>query len=359
MRKSSILLAATLGACGGSDPATPDDTGESSTSASTGEPTTSTTTGDPPGTSSEGTTTADTTAVTTSEGGTADSSSGETGEVVTHGACELADRVGGFAILREESYTTFSGSVADAVVPVSVLENVGEDGDCVLLRRNNPFCEPACGPSETCDFDGNCIAYPANHDVGVVDITGLVQEVSVEPILPTYEYYDTSLMHPAYDEGAIVELSAAGGDYEAFGLVGVGVSMIEPALDELVLDPDADLTVEWTAAAGPAKVRVELSIDQHGSSPTKLVCESDDTGMLTVSQTLVAQFVELGVTGFPSANYFRETVDSIELAPGCVEFGVRSHAQSDLSVIGHTPCTDDLDCPDGETCDIPNETCVE
>ena len=72
----------------------------------------------------------------------------------------------------EQTYSAFSGSVADAVVPLNVLEQVGEDGDCTLLRRNNPFCDPGCAAGETCDFDGNCLPFPVNRDVGVTLVAG-------------------------------------------------------------------------------------------------------------------------------------------------------------------------------------------
>lgn len=357
---SSFVLVAVVG-CGG----TSSDTGaqdSSSSGPSSTDPTTSSSTAPTTTVSTDDTSTAGpTTTVDTSESGTGDtsSSSGETGEVVLHGACPLDNRVGGFVLLREESYTTFSGSVSDGVVPASVLENIGEDGDCVLLRRNNPFCDPTCGPGTTCDFDGNCIDYPANHDVGTVDVTGLLQAVSVMPLMPTYDYFDTDLPHPAWDPLSQIQLSAAGGDYEAFELAGVGVEMIVPDPTPLELDPMAPLDVVWTAEDGPQQVRIELTIDLHGATPSKLVCTVPDTGMTTIPQGLIEQFVGLGVTGFPNVTYYRETVDSIEIEPGCVELGVRSYDQQPLTVVGHTPCTSDDECPDGQTCDIPNETCID
>ena len=71
------------------------------------------------------------------------------------------------------------GQEAARIVPArtQALEPVGEGGGCVMLRRNNPFCDPPCQPGTTCDFDGACIPYPSNHDVGLVDITGLVEPV--------------------------------------------------------------------------------------------------------------------------------------------------------------------------------------
>lgn len=286
-----------------------------------------------------------------------DSSSGDTGEVVLNGACPLETKVGAFNLLREQNYTTFSGAVADGVVPISVLENVGEGSGCTLLRRNNPFCDPTCGPNTTCDFDGNCIPYPANHDVGSVTVDGLLAPLMVDPVMPTYEYFDTQLMHPAWDLSAAITLSAPGGDYEAFELHGAGVAMIEPAGD-LVLDETQDLDIAWIPSDRAGVVRVTLNIDQHGLTPVELYCESEDTGMLTLPVDLIAEFVSFGVTGFPSANYFLETVDSVELTPGCVDFGVRSQATGGLSVVGHTPCDQQEDCPEGQICDLKIQTCM-
>lgn len=293
------------------------------------------------------------------DGGTEPTGGGgsETGDTALAGACASKDRVGGFELLMEADYTAFSGSVADGVVPITVLEPVGEGGGCTMLRRNNPFCDPPCQPGTTCDFDGTCIAYPSNHDVGSVDITGLVQAVEVTPVMPTYDYFANDLMHPAFTPGAAIGLSAAGGDYAAFTLRGEGVAMIEPTSESLELHNDQPLTVTWAPEDGAATVRVELSIDQHGNTPVRLVCESPDVGTLTIPAELVSQLVAFGISGFPSVQYYRETVDSIALEPGCVDFAVRSHRQTQLAVAGHIPCNKPDDCPDGKICDLMNQTC--
>jgi hypothetical protein len=72
---------------------------------------------------------------------------------------------------------------------------------------------------------------------------------------------------------------------------------------------------------------------------------------------LIAQFIDFGISGFPSAQFYRETVDSLALEPGCVEFAVRSHRETLLGVEGHTPCNKPDDCPEGQTCDIMIQTC--
>jgi hypothetical protein len=346
------ILAMLLGGCPGEDPPADDgSTGQGSSGTSQGSDTTS----QGLDTTSQG---LDTTGDPSSSGGPADTTDGETGEpVVLDGACGLADKVGTFNLQRADIYTTFAGAVADGVVPVSVLENVGEEGGCRLLRRNNPFCDPPCGPGSTCDFDGTCIPYPLNHDVGIVTVDGLLEPVMVEPVQPTLEYFDTSLPHPAWDPGMEIELRAAGGDYEAFTLHGYGVEPIEPAGENLVLDPEQSLTVEWVPGDGVGTIRVELNIDQHGITPVELWCESEDTGSLVVPAEFIAEFVQFGVTGYPSVSYYRETVDRVEIEPGCVEFGVRAHRSGMLTVIGHTPCNGPMDCPEGLVCNLAIQTC--
>src|SRR5436190_4410364 len=109
-----------------------------------------------------------------------DSSPGETGDdsdtsaeidpatVPLAGECAMADDYGGFAVIADGKDGWVEGKVADGVVPVSVLETIADDGDCQLLRRNNPFCDPGCAAGETCNFDGECVPYPADQDLGTV-----------------------------------------------------------------------------------------------------------------------------------------------------------------------------------------------
>ncbi len=308
-----------------------------------------------PGTS-QGETSGGATGASTEESGEVGSTT-TGGEVVFRGGCSLAERVGGFAVTIEGDYSAFVGVVADGIVPITALETVGEGGGCVLLRRNNPICDPPCQPGTTCDFSGECIPYPQNHDVGTVRVTGLVQPVEVMPVMATFDYYDTTLMHPAFAPGAAISLSAEGGDYSPFVLNGEGVAMIVPMTDELTMKKGQPLRIEWAASDGAGQVRVELTIDQHGNTPVKLVCDGADSGMLEVPVDLIAQLIDFGISGFPSAQFYRQTLDSIELEPGCVDFAVRSHDATLLAVEGHTPCNKPADCPDGQVCDIKIQTC--
>lgn len=281
---------------------------------------------------------------------------GETGEPTIDGACAQTDRVGGFYLTMEAMYTALSGAVTDGVLPISVLEEVGQGGGCTLLRRTNPVCDPPCAGGDTCDYSGACIPYPMNHDVGTLTLTGLVEPATVEP-LGNLEYSATNLMHPAFEPGAAISLAATGGDYAAFTLHGEGVAMIEPASDALTMKKGEPLALTWTPNDGAAGVRIELTIDQHGNSPVKLVCVGPDSGSLEVPVELIAQFIDFGISGFPSAQFYRETVDQVVLEPGCVEFAVRSHRETLLGVEGHTPCNNQDDCPEGQMCDIMIQTC--
>lgn len=358
LTRTSILGAVVIALGCGSKGSTPQDTEASTgtdptTTASTTDPTATTTTDSP-------TTTEDPSTGTTVESADTSTSEGSTGDepVVLAGACALENRVGSFTLLREAEYSSFSGNVADGVVPITVLELVGEGGGCTLLRRNNPFCDPLCTPGTTCDFDGTCIPYPANHDVGVVTVNGLLDAVAVDPTPPNFNYFDTSLMNPAWDPDSLITLGTAGGDYDAFVLHGYGVSMIEPTAESLSLADGQPLPVEWTPEAGHGRLFLSLNVDQHGLTPVNLFCDVEDTGALEIPADIVSSFLEFGVSGYPVAHYYRQTVDSVEIEPGCVELLVRSHHQTPLTVAGHTPCTTPDDCPMDQTCDLMLQTCV-
>jgi hypothetical protein len=70
------------------------------------------------------------------------------------GSCPLDQDYGGFVVSAGETSTTVDGAVTDGVVPFTVLEEIARDGDCAILRRNNPYCDPGCDPGYTCAFDG-------------------------------------------------------------------------------------------------------------------------------------------------------------------------------------------------------------
>jgi hypothetical protein len=276
------------------------------------------------------------------------------------GVCSMSADYGGFAVDALEDYSTVSGAVNNGVVPMTVLEEIAVEGDCRALRRNNPFCDPPCASDETCDFDGSCVPYPLTQDLGTVDITGLVGPVSMEPVSPGYTYFDVSLGHPAYEPGVLVQLSTGETPWGPVTLHGVGVQQIEPTQDTWLVIEGQDLELGWTPPEGEVRshVALRINIDQHGTTPINLYCSFEDDGTGVVPAALTDLLVNAGVTGFPSGSLVRRTVDSAPLGEaGCMELVISSTRNPDVRVDGYTPCQEDEDCPDGQTCNEALEIC--
>ncbi len=282
------------------------------------------------------------------------------------GGCPHETRVGGFRVDMHPDYPSVSGSVADGVVPISILQLVDGSviGDCLLEQRVNPVCLDPCEPDETCDYDGNCIPYPANHSIGTVWVAGLSAEVTMEPVgdpgLERYSFLE--LEAPAAETGAKVVIQAAGDAQdldEGFTLHGQGIDVLELPEDDIILHIDQDLTLQWPATSTDSMVTINLNIDQHGVSPVRLYCETADTGSYTVPATLISQLMDAGITGYPSLTMVRRTIQRQDLSMGCVEFEVASMVIRTALVEGHIPCHNDSDCPEGMECDESIETCVD
>jgi hypothetical protein len=276
------------------------------------------------------------------------------------GECAMASDYGGFAVDALSDYSTVAGSVSDGVVPMAVLEEVAAEGDCRALRRNNPFCDPPCASDETCDFDGSCVPYPLTQDLGTVAIAGLAGPVSMDPVSPGYTYFDTSLGHPAYEPGVLIELTTGETPWGPVTMHGVGVHQLVPTLETLLVVEGHDLELGWDTPEGPlrSEVVLRINIDQHGATPISMHCIFEDDGAGVVPAALTDLLVNAGVTGFPSGSMVRRTVDSTPLGEaGCMDLVVSSTRNPDVRVDGYTPCQDDEDCPDGQTCNHALEIC--
>ena len=277
------------------------------------------------------------------------------------GECAMADDYGGFAVIADGNDGWVDGKVADGVVPTAVLETIASEGDCRVLRRNNPFCDPGCAAGETCDFDGECVPYPANQDLGVVTISGLVEPVVMEPVFPGYTYYDTKLPPEPYTSGALVTLSAPDAPGGPLELYGVGVSALAPTDGTWTVESGKPLTVHWAPPTGDvvrSEVALSITIDLHGASPSVLRCTYEDDGEGTVSGKILEALVGAGVTGFPFGTLDRRTVDHGDIAPkGCAELTVSSPRNVAVDVLGYTPCITTEDCPKGQTCNKEFQIC--
>jgi hypothetical protein len=277
------------------------------------------------------------------------------------GPCALAQRAGAF-LVESAKFGSVSGSVASGVVPVTILETVQQQGDCLLLKRNNPFCAPPCQPGSTCDFDGTCIPFPPTQDLGTVTVTGLVDgDIAMSPAAPGNNYFDTTVPNPPFGDSALITLTTSSDG--AFGqqtLYGRGFGVLDANLAWSV-DSAAPFQLTWTPPTAPhpeVTVHLELNVDQHGNSPLFLVCDFADDGAATVPGDLIAALLTAGVTGFPNGVIRRQTIDSVPIGTDlCMELLVSSKQIPAVSVDGHTPCKKPSDCPAGQVCNLPINTC--
>jgi hypothetical protein len=279
------------------------------------------------------------------------------GEGVLRGPCPLERAAGFFEVEMGDRFTSVSGRVLASAPPRSPPRQEGAQGGCQLLRPVNPFCDPACGGEELCGPAGRCVTAPRGLALGTVTITGLKKIVVMEPRLPSNEYFDVTLPHPGYEVGAAIALHTSGGEVPSFRLHGRGVAPLEPLTSDWTLDPAKDLVVTWTGASAGGRVRLQIDVDRHGSSPVGIGCLVEDRGSLTLEAALLAKLLTFGVSGFPTATLTRGTDDSIDAAPGCVGLAVSSRVTVPLKVVGHIPCNPSSPCPEGKTCDLRNETC--
>jgi hypothetical protein len=281
------------------------------------------------------------------------------GTVPLAGSCDPARHLGGFTVDSDALLSVVSGAVLDGVVPVTIPTLVSTVGDCSLLRAENPFCDPPCQSGETCDFDGSCLPFPVEQDMGSVTVDGLIEEILMEPNPPGFSYYALGLSHPPYAPGDLVTLRTGAGTFPGQTLHGVGVEPLTPAPDVLLIEAATDLAVRWNAPAGDVRstVFIRINIDQHGSTPVGLECEFADTGEGTIPGTILDELIAEGVTGIPSARLTRHTVDSVELGGGCMDFEVAWSGSPVVDVDGFTPCQSTDECPPGQTCNVPLEIC--
>jgi hypothetical protein len=302
-------------------------------------------------------------AACTNDPGDAGSDSADTTPVVPgelDGACPLNERVGLFSVVHEANYSAVDGEINEAVIPTAIVEATITAGGCQLLARDNPFCDPPCAAGEACTHAGTCIPYPARQDTGTVTIAGLDLAVALvmEPRADK-RYFETTLPHPAFSPDTAISLTSTGGEVGPLELSGRGFTPLELTQTTWTAKAGEPLIVNWVPETdGEASFYLTINVDQHGTSPATLVCEGPDSGSLEVPASVIDALLASGISGFPTGHAYRRTVDSVETEVGCVEFQVRSHRDAQLEVTGHTPCTSEADCPDGQSCDLMIETCV-
>ncbi|MBW2276843.1 MAG: hypothetical protein JRF63_05080 [Deltaproteobacteria bacterium] len=247
------------------------------------------------------------------------------------GPCDFDDKVGWFKVEHHDLYSAVTGEVSDGVVPAAIPQSQEIEGDCILLQKLNPVCDPPCEPGFTCDFDGECIPYPSKLHVGAVVVEGLTTEVVMTPNGQN-DYFDTSVDSPPFTDGSEITLGAAGNETEAFALDAFGVEVLAMPDNEWIMFDGEPLEIFWTPSDGEGRILATFNVDQHGNSPMTMVCDLDDTGTATVPAGLIGLLFDYGISGFASGHLYRRTIDSTQIDVGCVELEVFSHQAALLSV---------------------------
>ena len=276
------------------------------------------------------------------------------------GECPDAVQWGGFLIDANEDYAWVAGSLSNGIVPVTVLTPVLESGDCAIWRQENPYCDGGCDSGYTCDLTGECVPYPVTQDLGTVTVTGLVQAVSMDPVNPGYNYYDTSLPNPPWVAGEPLTLQTGGGAYDPVTAYGVAPVTLVPVTMAWQITPGEPLPIEWDAPTEAVRTELilHLRIDQHGTTPSSIVCIFEDDGAAEVPADALEMLMSAGVTGFPAGDLARRTADATDIGDGgCIDFVATSSHLATIGITGYTPCTRDQECPEGTTCNEDLERC--
>jgi hypothetical protein len=289
-------------------------------------------------------------------------SGGSNGDGDPRGACPVETRVGYFVSYLGQGATIFDGSVAEVVAPSAIPEVLAEEGECRLLQDRSLFCSETCAFGTVCAGDDQCVPERENVDAGTVSVTGLEVEFSSEPNGITLKYGgNISEPFPGFVPGAEVKLMAAGGVVEGFSLAARGVSQIETDIQNLPVESGSPVELTWNigdVAAEKSEIYVNFSINTHGSTSGRIECIGADDGSLEIAESLITELMTLGLSGFPRMSLTRRSIDSVEIAPGCVNFSVQTEVGIDLVVDGVISCDDDLDCPDGQSCKDGELWCV-
>jgi hypothetical protein len=283
-------------------------------------------------------------------GGPSEPSGGE----LPYAPCPAETGVGEFLIELSAEFTSAGGKVFDGVTPGLIPTEIASEGECRLLTPPSLLCDPGCPVStQTCGTGNQCVPLPVAHDLGTASVTGLLVPVEMRANAATGNYTPTPtrLPHPAFETGAELTLSTTGGDYAPLVLRGRGVSLLE-VTEPILVSTGADTSLAWVApeAAGPARLHVNLNVNNHGSSTAWIECDFPDTGSALIPAALIDGLIAQGSSGFPTMTLTRRTATSTLIEPGCVQLLVASSVSKDVSLSGLTSCNDDSMCPAGQAC---------
>jgi hypothetical protein len=261
--------------------------------------------------------------------------------------CGEGTRAGGFYMQMDSTGvtsgdTSFRGFVT-ARPDDFFREAVASEGGCTLMRYMRPMACPSCADTGICHADGTCVTPAIGRDVGTVFLEGLPTPVLLEPAQPTtsatYVTAPGQIPYPPAALGTPITLSATGGDYGPFTLQG---RSIEPLQYDGRTTTISNITarVEWDPPAQPSGSRMTVWLDlgaadiEIDAEPRSYItCDFPDTGAANIPISLVNQHARDGISPMPLLMLTRMTVDSVQLAPGCVDFKMQSVATRSVSYV--------------------------
>jgi hypothetical protein len=279
--------------------------------------------------------------------------------------CASDNRIGGFAIQLHEpeggdpGYTTVAGRVDNGVGLFSPYSTPATDG--CFFDRVRPTCILGCPGNYYCAAQDECRPAPVGVGVGIVDVSGLAVPVSVSPLSSVHTYVSViEDPYPPFAPDDDIVLQASGDVLPPFALRGRGISPMRPEFDALHVVRDQPLSIRWTPPSQPDAARVFAWLNLDGErSDEPLVCTFPDTGSAVIPAELINAALDRGVSYYSSLTIGRRTLDSTNLAAGCVDFDVASQVvQVPVTVEGIVFCGTGLgQCPEGYFCDTRNWIC--
>jgi len=254
--------------------------------------------------------------------------------------------------------TKVIGVVRDGPQPEAVIFVKGAaDGACALYIPHVPFCSTPCGGSAACVADDKCQDYPVAKDVGTVTVTGVASSTGagsfpLTSVGGSYSPVGVTPSYPPFAEGDDVSVSTTGGAYAPFSIHAKGVAPLVLGSDTYNLQRGQPLSVSWTAAGAAASstIHVKVDVSHHGGTKGQILCDTADSGSLTISGALVTMLMDLGVSGYPSIVVTRSSVGTAAIPPGQVRLLLSQDVERYIQIPGLTSCLEDTDCPTGKTC---------
>jgi hypothetical protein len=180
--------------------------------------------------------------------------------------------------------------------------------------------------------------------------------LTLPPVAPRFDYLlptNVTLAYPPFAAGAEVEVAGQGGDLGSFVLRGRGITPLAiPDGGVPVVRPGMPFVVRWSpgTAAEQARVQVSLDLSFHAGTKGRIQCDVPDSGTLEISAVMMNKLLALGTAGYPKVVLARSNVASQELPVGRVKLTIFCEILHTLVIEGQTSCTEDKDCPPGQTC---------